>query len=149
MAYADFRHKMPLRVRWAEVDRQGVVFNAHYLLYADVCITEYWRALGTPYPDAFLKEGADLYARKATVEYQAAALYDDLLQICGRVARLGRTSVTCSIEIYRSDQLTAMIAAVELVYVNVDPASRAPQPVAAALRARIRDFEVVAPADAG
>ena len=27
-----------------EVDKQGVVFNAHYLLYCDVCVTEYWRA---------------------------------------------------------------------------------------------------------
>ncbi len=54
MAYADFRHRMPLRVRWAEVDRQGVVFNGHYLTYCDVCVTEYWRAVGLAYPNGAL-----------------------------------------------------------------------------------------------
>ncbi|MDC6700806.1 acyl-CoA thioesterase, partial [Leclercia adecarboxylata] len=30
MAIEDFRHSTPLRVRWAEVDAQGIVFNGHY-----------------------------------------------------------------------------------------------------------------------
>ncbi|MGO4610753.1 acyl-CoA thioesterase, partial [Variovorax sp. 2RAF20] len=46
MAKPDFRHSVPLRVRWAEVDPQSIVFNAHYLTYCDICVTEYWRALG-------------------------------------------------------------------------------------------------------
>ena len=50
MPYVDFRHRLPLRVRWAEVDLQGVVFNGHYLAYCDVCVTEYWRAIGMTYP---------------------------------------------------------------------------------------------------
>lgn len=42
MSHYNFHY--PLRVRWAEVDRQGIVFNGHYLTYFDVGITEYWRA---------------------------------------------------------------------------------------------------------
>ena len=30
-----------LRVRWAEVDPQSIVFNGHYLTYADVAITDF------------------------------------------------------------------------------------------------------------
>ena len=70
-----------LRVRWAEVDRQGIVFNAHYLTYFDVAITEYWRAIGYPYPQALLAIGADTFVVKATVEYHAPARYDDVLEI--------------------------------------------------------------------
>ena len=69
MGYADFRHRLPLRVRWAEVDKQGVVFNAHYLLYCDVCVTEYWRAIDVQYPDDFVQQGSDLFVRKSTIEY--------------------------------------------------------------------------------
>lgn len=29
-----------LRVRWAEVDPQGIVFNGNYLTYLDVATTE-------------------------------------------------------------------------------------------------------------
>ena len=45
MQQSDFRFSCPLRVRWAEADPQGIVFNGHYLTYADVGITEYFRAL--------------------------------------------------------------------------------------------------------
>jgi acyl-CoA thioester hydrolase len=92
---------MPLRVRWAEVDRQGVVFNAHYLLYADVCVTEYWRAVGMRYPGDFEPLGSDLYVRKATVDYRAAALYDDELEVCGRIARIGGSSLQFTVGMFR------------------------------------------------
>jgi acyl-CoA thioester hydrolase len=41
MTLADYRHRIDLRVRWAEVDAQGVVFNGHYLTYCDVCVTAF------------------------------------------------------------------------------------------------------------
>lgn len=145
MAYEDFRHRLPLRVRWAEVDRQGVVFNAHYLLYSDVCVTEYWRAIGMRYPEDFEPLGTDLYVRKATVDYRAAALYDDELEVCGRVARIGASSLQFSVEMFRRGQTAAPLVAVELVYVYVDAVSKTPRRVDEALRARIRAFEAVAP----
>ena len=43
MARADFRFSHSLRVRWAEVDKQDIVFNGHYLTYFDVGVTEYYR----------------------------------------------------------------------------------------------------------
>jgi acyl-CoA thioester hydrolase len=148
MAHADFQHRLPLRVRWAEVDRQGVVFNAHYLLYADVCVTEYWRAIGMRYPEDFEPLASDLYVRKATVDYRAAAVYDDELEVCGRIARIGTSSLQFSVEMFRRDQTGEPLATVELVYVYVDAASKAPRPVDEALRARIRAFEAKAPDEA-
>ena len=68
MARSDFTFCQQLRVRWAEVDRQGIVFNGNYLLYFDVGITEYWRAIGYPYPDALVNHGSDLFVKKASVE---------------------------------------------------------------------------------
>ena len=38
MARADFRFAHRMRVRWAEVDKQGIVFNGHYLMYFDVAM---------------------------------------------------------------------------------------------------------------
>ena len=148
MAYADFRHRIPLRVRWAEVDRQGVVFNAHYLLYADVCATEYWRAVGMRYPADFEPLASDLYVRKATVEYRAAALYDDELEVCGRIARIGTSSLEFIVEMFRRGQSDVLLVAVVLVYVYVDATSKAPRPVDEALRSKIRAYEAKAPDEA-
>ena len=51
MSRASFSFSHRLRVRWAEVDKQNIVFNGHYLTYFDVGVTEYWRAIGLPYPE--------------------------------------------------------------------------------------------------
>ena len=68
MARSDFRFTHTLRVRWSEVDKQDIVFNGHYLTYFDVGVTEYYRTIDMPYPDAIVSEGADLYAKKAEIE---------------------------------------------------------------------------------
>ena len=143
--YADFRHRIPLRVRWAEVDKQGVVFNAHYLLYCDVCITEYWRAIGVHYPDDFVSRGSDLFVRKSTVEYFSAAYYDDELEVCGRIAQLGNSSLRFVVEIYRRRQYEAVLIVAELVYVYTELASRTAQPIPGDMRAQIRTFETTLP----
>lgn len=144
-SYDDYRLRLPMRVRWAEVDRQGVVFNGHYLTYCDVCVTEYWRAIGMPYPAAFLEIGSDLFVRKATLEYHAPAVFDDELEVCGRTARLGRTSLVFRVGMYRRAQSGGPLVEGDLVYVNTDPATRTTQPLPEVLRQRIRTFETRSP----
>lgn len=148
MAWADFRHRVDLRVRWAEVDMQAVVFNGHYLTYCDICLTEYWRAIGVHYPQDFLGEGSDTYVRKATVEYHAPALFDDELAICGRVARFGRTSLLFKVAMFRRGQHEQSLIDAELVYVNASTESKKPVPWSARFRDRVRQFELLAPEDA-
>jgi len=142
MARADFRLAHPMRVRWAEVDRQGIAFNGHYLMYFDCGITEYWRAIGTPYPEGLAEHGSDLYVVKATVEYHVSAEYDDMIDVCVRVASIGRSSVRFAIEIHRAD--TRLVSG-EVVYVNADPATRKSAPVPEFLREAIARFEGHAP----
>src|SRR5207248_4186369 len=99
MPKADFVCAPQLRVRWAEVDMQKIVFNGHYLTYIDTAIAEYWRAIGLPYPEGYVERyGNDVYLRKATVEYLGSARYDELLTILSRVSRLGGSSMTFSFE---------------------------------------------------
>jgi acyl-CoA thioester hydrolase len=89
--------------------------------------------------------GSDLFVRKATLEYHAPAHYDDELEICGRIARLGSTSLRFVIEMYRRDQTSAPLISGELVYVNTDPNSKAPLTLPDALRRQVRGFETTPP----
>lgn len=148
MALADFRHRVPLRVRWAETDMQGVVFNGHYLTYADVCATEYWRAIGVPYPAGFAAMGIDAFVRKATVEYHAPARYDDELLVCGRIARLGRSSASFACAMFRANDAATALVDAEVIYVCVG-AGNAPRPWPEAMRERIRGYETLAPEEGG
>jgi acyl-CoA thioester hydrolase len=149
VAWNDFRHRLPLRVRWAEADMQGVVFNGHYLTYCDVCITEYWRAIGLAYPQDLLAAGSDTFVRKATVEYLDAARFDDELEVCGRVAAIGTSSLRFAIEIFKHGATDAPLISAELVYVNADPVTRSSRPWPEPVRALVRAYEVLAPQESG
>ena len=137
-----------MRVRWAEIDMQKVVFNGHYLTYIDTAVAEYWREIGLPYPDGYVdRYGCDLYLRKATVEYHGSARYDEMLAVLCRIGKLGRSSMEYRFEIWRdapSPSPTALVTA-ELVYVNVDIASGKPTPLPEDLRTRVRGYEHQSP----
>jgi acyl-CoA thioester hydrolase len=145
MPKADFVCIPRLRVRWAEVDMQKIVFNGHYLTYIDTAVAEYWRAIGLPYPEGYVERyGNDMFLRKATVEYLGSARYDDQLDVCCRVGKLGRSSMTFHFEIYRDAEQQPLVTA-ELVYVNADPATMKAAPLPDELRRQVLRFERVAP----
>ena len=143
MQQSDFRFSTQLRVRWAEADMQGIVFNGHYLTYADVGITEYFRTLRDANPDADIS-GSEYFAVRTLLEYQAPASFDDLLDIHVRIARLGNSSMQFAVGIYRS---TELLVTGEIVYVHADTQSRRPEPISQAFRDAVTRFESTAPVD--
>ncbi|MBP3982084.1 YbgC/FadM family acyl-CoA thioesterase [Acidovorax sp. JG5] len=139
MQRSDFRCSHRLRVRWAEVDMQKIVFNAHYLMYIDTAMSEYWRALALPYEASMLTLGGEMYVKKATLEYHASARLDDTLDVGLRCARVGHSSSLFEAGIFSGDRL---LVSGELVYVFADPATQTSRPVPPALRAIFEGFEV-------
>ena len=93
-----------LRVRYAECDPQGVVFNAQYLAYFDVSLTELWRAAFGSY-QAMLDRGVDVVVGEAQVRFQAPARFDELLTLAIAVTHLGTTSVVSEHRISRDGEL--------------------------------------------
>jgi len=134
----DFPFHHRLRVRWTEVDMQGVVFFGHYVTYFDLAMAEYFRAMGRPYPDGLVASGGDLFVKKVDCEYFGSARYDDLLDIGVRTARLGRSSLTLGVAVTRDGET---LAAGEVVYVHADPESRQSVPLPEDLRASIEAFD--------
>lgn len=138
MKRQEFRFFHPLRVRWAEVDMQKIVFNAHYLMYFDTAITDYWRALALPYEETMHKMGGDLYVKKATLEYHGSARFDDRIDVALKCARIGNSSMTFTGAMFRADEL---LIACELIYVFADPLTQTSRPVPDALRNLLVGFE--------
>ncbi|MCB0083003.1 MAG: acyl-CoA thioesterase, partial [Caldilineaceae bacterium] len=105
MQRSDFAFFHPLRVRYSEIDAQGIVYNAHYLTYFDLTITEYMRHMGCNVsPLAMQAQGKDFHVVKATVEYKAPMRYDDELEIHIRAGRVGRSSITWELAIFRKGE---------------------------------------------
>ena len=130
MNRSDFRFADPLRVRWAEVDMQKVVFNGHYLMYVDTAMGNFWRALALPYEATLAAFDGDLFVRKSTLEYLAPAHYDDALEVGIRFESAGTSSLRFVAAVFRGEEL---LVHGEIVYVWTDATSRRPKPAPAPL----------------
>ncbi len=133
-----FRFSHNFRVRYSEVDPQAVVFNARYLDYADLGVTEYWRALGISFSPG--ENFFEVHVVKATVEFRAPLRYDEQVVAYVRTSRIGRTSLTTQMELHGAsgDDLRAVI---EQVQVHVDLKTGLPQPVPDWVIERMEKFE--------
>lgn len=119
-----FRYRM--RVRYSECDSQGVVFNAHYLAFADDAITELWRATVDGGYQAMVARGIDMVVAEARVRFLAPARFDDELDVQATVARLGNTGMTTQLRMWRAGEL---LAEVEMRHVFVDAAAGEKRPI--------------------
>jgi acyl-CoA thioester hydrolase len=131
-----FRHQ--LRVRYAECDPQGVVFNAHYLAYLDTNINELLRtALGSY--QALLDRDVDIVVAEAQIRFRAPAHFEELLTLEIGVSRLGESSITTRHRISRDDQL---LAEGMLRHVVVDRQTLSKTPIPDWLRERLAPWTI-------
>lgn len=127
MARSDFTFFYPKRVRFAEIDAQAVLFNSRYLEYFDIGIVEYWRKVGM-YSEMGLTGGLEFHVAKASVEYKAAILLDEMVDICVRTARIGTSSMTIAFELHASGK-DDLRATGEEVQVHVTEVRGRPAPI--------------------
>ena len=137
MARADFRFSYPKRVRVSEIDVAGVVFNARYLDYLDVAITEYFRAVR-------LGEGAGIGApylvARTAISYRASIRFDELVDLAVRCTRVGTSSMTLAFEYHGPGEAEDLRSDGETVIVHLDADGR-PTPLPAALLAQVEAYE--------
>jgi acyl-CoA thioester hydrolase len=135
-----FRFFHPFRVRYSEIDGQGVLFNAHYLTYYDTTITEYFRALDyDQYTDA-KKTGVDFHVVKSVVEYKAPIRFDQELDVGARVARIGNSSLVFELAIFPKGG-SDLLATGEVVWVNTDQRKHRPTAISDDIRGLIATRE--------
>jgi acyl-CoA thioester hydrolase len=113
-----FKYAARTRVGFSDTDAQGIVYYGRYVPYFDLARVEYHRHLGLT---AAQLDGNEFVMRAMSVEYHAPAVFDDLLEIFVRVARIGRTSATYEFSAYREEDDVRMVTATQtLVLVDLD-----------------------------
>jgi acyl-CoA thioester hydrolase len=118
--------RMRLRVRYNECDAQGIVFNARWGDFIDLACSELTRVL--------FDQSYDWRLRKQTIEWQAPARFDDVLDIRVQTRKVGTSSFTLGYAISRGDTL---LATAETVYVFVDNAANHKVSIPEAARAAL------------
>ena len=134
-----FKFSAQTRVGFSDTDAQGIVYYGRYLPYFDLARVEYHRNLGLLGMDIG-EEGEEFVMRALTIEYLAPAVFDDLIEVYVRMARIGRTSVTYEFAAYRARDDELMVTATQtLVLVDLD--ERKPAPIPDAYKEAVRAFE--------
>ena len=133
-----FRHSTPLDVRNYEVDWQGIVHNANYLLYFETGRIAYLRHLGLPVDLRSIKGNSRVVLVRNEINYRAPALFGDRLTVWTRVAAIGTTSFVFEGEIRRSGKLLADNRA---VHVWLHPSTGRPVRVRRGFRQAVGKFE--------
>jgi len=126
-----FVHRV--RPRYAEVDQQGVVFNAHWLTYFDDACTRFFEALGYTPNEAFF--GAfDFMIVKAVLEWEGPAGFDEIVDIAVESARLGTKSFDLR---YRASIQGRAACTGVITYVSVKPSTHDSTAIPAEVRAKL------------
>jgi acyl-CoA thioester hydrolase len=119
-------------VRYVECDQQGVVFNAHYLTWADEASNSWWTAQGLDWDTVAAR--VDPVVKASTLDWTSSARWGDTVTVDAETEKLGRTSVTVRFTVRVQDRTCCVV---RNTYVATDAGRAAPWPddIRAALEA--------------
>jgi acyl-CoA thioester hydrolase len=124
-----FRHS--LRVRYNECDQLGIVFNANYLVYADLAINEFWRERLGGYR-SLVESGLDVAVVQAGLRFHRPLRFDQEFTVEVRAGEPGRTSLSFEMAILCEGEKATGIS---MKYVCVDSSTGRPAPLPETVRA--------------
>jgi acyl-CoA thioester hydrolase len=102
------------RVRFNEIDLQGVVHHSRIVIYLEIARLEYWRHLGISYGD-LRKDGYEFIVHDLHVEYIKPLIFDEIIEAFVSVKKLARASFILEYEIRKENGELAVKAETELV----------------------------------
>ncbi len=129
----DFAHAIRLAVRWGDMDTLGHVNNAKFFTYEESSRIEYFQPLALDDPRMWKDYGLILASIGA--DFLAQVHYPAELEVCTRVSRIGRSSMSTLSALFRGEEPVAVVrgTVVWFDYVAQKPAS---------VPARVRDWIV-------
>jgi acyl-CoA thioester hydrolase len=108
-------------VRFVECDQQGIVFNAHYLTWADEAVNTWWAARGLPW-QALVERGMEYSVRASALDWVSPARYGDTVDVDVEVDRLGRSSLTLVFTVRVGERVCCTVTTTYVATVDGRPA---------------------------
>lgn len=136
MTRPGFAFSTRLRVRYAEIDGQRIVFNSRYLEYADVAVGDFWDWTGIAEALPDLWPATEFNVRRTEIDYLKPFRWGDTIEIFVRIEKLGNSSITKRLDLVHADT-GELHTAIAMVVVHVDLATARPAPLPDAIRRHI------------
>ena len=101
-----YTFSVPIRVRFADTDAQGVAHNSAYLVWFEVARVEYLRAFAGGY-QALRDRGVEALVLESFCRYRVPAVFDDELVVHTRCVGLRGARFRYEYVILRGDEVIA------------------------------------------
>lgn len=137
---ADFAHFARLVVRWGDMDTLGHVNNAKFFTFDEQARLEYFQLFEGVVPDLWAKEG--LILAKLGCDFLQQLHYPATVDVGLRIKRFGRSSMDTEGAIFEGERLIAVTAGTVVWF---DYPQQKSAPIPEAVKALIRQREVIAP----
>jgi acyl-CoA thioester hydrolase len=124
-----------VRIYYEDTDAGGIVFYANYLKFFERARTEWLRATGVNQQALAEEDGAIFVVKHASIDYQAPAKLDDVLDLTLSIEKLGRASIQFVQQAWRCDTL---LASAQVKVGCVDAITLRPRPLPPATAAKMR-----------
>ena len=111
-------------VRYVECDQQGVVFNAHYLTWADEASNHWWATHGLLW-DELVARGVEPVVKASSLEWSSSARWGDTVTVDAETEKVGRTSVAVRFTVRVGERVCCVV---RNTYVATDGGRATPWP---------------------
>jgi acyl-CoA thioester hydrolase len=131
----------PVRVRYAETDKMGVVYHSNFIVWFEIGRVELLRQMGFRYRDMEREEDCHIAVVDVRCRYKAPARYDDELVIRTLLKHLRGSMMTFHYEVVRVED-KIVLAEGETMHIVVNSKfekTTLPEKYARAFAAAIKD----------
>ncbi|MCU0398445.1 MAG: acyl-CoA thioesterase [Cyclobacteriaceae bacterium] len=114
----NFKHKVPIQIRFKDIDKMGHVNNANYLTYIETARIKYFEdAVGD---NKKWSHQVGIILARTEIDYKAPVFLHDSINVYTRCSRIGTKSLTLEWSIVRDkngeEQITAQGLSVLVCY---------------------------------
>ena len=96
-----FKFRLPIQVRFRDLDALNHLNNAVYLTYLEIARIEYWKAL------RFEPVRPSMLLARVEIDYVKPVLFDDQVEVAVRVSEFGTKSFVMPFEIQANGTVAA------------------------------------------
>ena len=133
---SDFTVFWETRIRYYELDPQGIMHNANYLAFYDQAVVEYFRDLEYDYEKEIEETNKDFHTVQVIVQYNKPLYFDDEIEIGLKIKDVGNTSMTWIMAMFIKGT-GELASASEIVHVYTDMKTSKPTTITDDLKKKL------------
>ena len=133
----DFNAFWEARVRYYELDPQGVMHNANHVAFFDQAITAYFKHVNYDYLKDIEDTNKDFHTVQVLVQYNKPLYFDQMVEVGTKIKEIGNSSMTWIMGMFLKET-GELVSSCEAIHVYTDQKTMKPTPITEDLKKKLK-----------